>query len=97
MGDLRIPRGRAIVARLARILLWLAGLPIAVWGLLAASVSFLPGAEVDVFGSDRPIVGFAAGILAVLAGTVLLVVAIGLSKGSSAQHRPGAGPIAGSG
>lgn len=54
------------------LLLRLPGLLIILWGLAAALVSFAPGAEVDIAGSDKPIAGFIAGIVAIAVGSLLV-------------------------
>lgn len=50
------------------------GLLVAVWGLLAALVSFMPGAEVDIAGSNEPLAGFIAGVIAIGLGGLMLAV-----------------------
>jgi len=67
-------RGVRLAWRAVGAVLVIPGVLLLVWGALAAGVSFLPGAEVDAFGSDRPIAGFAAGLLAIVAGGALLAL-----------------------
>ena len=54
------------------LLLRVPGFLIILWGLAAALVSFAPGAEVDIAGSDKPIAGFIAGIIAIVVGGLLV-------------------------
>ena len=67
----RMMKGKGIFFT-TTLLLGLPGLLIFLWGLAAALVSFAPGAEVDIAGSDKPIAGFIAGIVAIAAGSLLL-------------------------
>jgi hypothetical protein len=67
----RIMKGKGIFVAMV-LLLRLPGLLIILWGLAAALVSFAPGAEVDIAGSDKPIAGFIAGLVAIAVGIVLV-------------------------
>lgn len=58
------------------IFLGVPGVLVFIWGLLAALVSFLPGAEVDIAGSSKPIVGFIAGVVAICIGSAMLTIPI---------------------
>jgi len=62
------------------VLLGLPGLMIFGWGLLASLVSFMPGAEVDIAGSDRPIVGFIFGLVALAVGTLLVRIPVRMRR-----------------
>lgn len=70
------------------LLLGLPGLLILFWGLLAALVSFMPGAEVDAFGSTRPIAGFLAGLLALAVGALLIAIPIRIWRRGKVRHSP---------
>lgn len=70
------------------ILLGLPGLLMLLWGLLAAVVSFMPGAEVEAFGSTRPIAGFIAGLLALAAGALLIAIPFRLWRRAKVRHSP---------
>jgi hypothetical protein len=44
------------------------------WGLLAAVVSFMPGAEIDIGGSSDPTSALLAGLGAIVVGIILVAI-----------------------
>lgn len=46
-------------------------------GLLFALISFIPGAEIDVFGSSEPQAALTFGIGAIVVGLIMVAVAAG--------------------
>ena len=48
------------------------------WGLLAAAVSFMPNADIDIMGSSDPSAALGTGIAALCIGLVLLLIPVGV-------------------
>jgi hypothetical protein len=44
------------------------------WGLLAAVISFMPGAEIDIGGSSDPTSALLAGLGAIVVGIILVAI-----------------------
>ncbi|RPI31555.1 MAG: hypothetical protein EHM70_11275 [Chloroflexota bacterium] len=66
-----------IIATVATVLLCgCPGLLSLCWGLLSAFASFVPGAEIDIFGSSDPSSAMTMGIVTICVGIIFVVIPI---------------------
>jgi hypothetical protein len=70
-------RNTSLIATIATaILCGCPGLFSCFWGLIAAVVSFIPGAEIDIGGSSDPTAALVSGLVAIVVGIILVAIPI---------------------
>jgi len=67
------------------------GLASLCWGALSAAVSFVPGAQIDMFGSQEPRSALYTGIGAVCLGVVFIAIPVVVGV-LTLRDKPGAPP-----
>lgn len=63
-----------IITLVTAVLCGCPGLFSCLWGLIASVVSFVPDAEIDIGGSNDPMMALAVGVGAIIIGFILVVV-----------------------
>jgi hypothetical protein len=70
-------RNTALISTIAAaVLCGCPGLFACFWGLIAAVVSFVPGAEIDIGGSSDPTAALMSGLGAIVVGVILVAIPV---------------------
>ena len=84
--------GGVIATIVAVLLCGCPGLFALCFGAIAASASFIPGSEIDMFGSKDPQSALVSGVGALCLGLIFVLVPIAVGF-FTLRKKPGAGPI----